>query len=544
MSGRTAGAGLATAALGVAVVTVAARVVGFGRWLVFSGSVGSTCVGEAYATANLLPNVIFEVAAGGALAGAVVPLLAGPLGRGALGRADADRIASALLGWALLVLVPMALLLAALAGPLADLLVGGPGCDGQAELAVRLLLVFAPQVVLYGVGVVLAGVLQAHHRFLWPALGPLVSSMVVIVAYLLFAAAAGGAQDDPAHLPAAAAAALAWGTTAGVAAMTLPLLLPVARTGTRLRPTLRFPEGVAPRARSLAVAGVLALLAQQLAVLAALVLANAYGRTGTLNVFQYAQAVYLLPYAVLAVPLATVAFPRLAAYAAAGDPTAFAATAAWTTRAVTGVSLLGAAVLAGAAPAVAAFFVAIDAGTVTGMAPALTAMAPGIVGLGLLAHVGRALYALERGRLAATATSAGWLAVVAASAVGVLLSPGPDQVVVALAAGSTVGMSVGGAGLLWGLRRAAGPDAARGLGRTLAAGTTGAVLAAASARLLADACLAAWGAGPLACAAAGAAAGAAAVLVLAAVVLVGDRSTAQAVAGLLRRRPLPAGTGG
>ena len=48
-------------------------------------------------------------------------------------------------------------------------------------------------------------------------------------------------------------------------------------------------------------------------------LANRHGTSGTINLFQYAQAVYLLPYAVLAVPLATAAFPRLAEHAATGD---------------------------------------------------------------------------------------------------------------------------------------------------------------------------------------------------------------------------------
>lgn len=117
---------LASAAL-IAVVTVVARVIGFGRWLAFSGGVGSNAVGAAYSTANLLPNVLYEVVAGGALAGAVVPLLAGPLARH--DRADLNRIVSALIGWVLVVLVPMSVVLALLAGPLSKVLVeeGTPG---------------------------------------------------------------------------------------------------------------------------------------------------------------------------------------------------------------------------------------------------------------------------------------------------------------------------------------------------------------------------------------------------------------------------------
>ena len=75
-------AGLAGAALLIAGVTALSRVLGFGRWLVFSETVTDSCLGTAYSTANLLPNIVFEVVAGGALASAVVPLLGAQLAPG------------------------------------------------------------------------------------------------------------------------------------------------------------------------------------------------------------------------------------------------------------------------------------------------------------------------------------------------------------------------------------------------------------------------------------------------------------------------------
>ena len=53
-----------------------------------------------------------------------------------------------------------------------------------------MLVVFAPQVVFYGLGVVLGGALQAAERFTWPALAPLLSSATVIAAYLIYGALA------------------------------------------------------------------------------------------------------------------------------------------------------------------------------------------------------------------------------------------------------------------------------------------------------------------------------------------------------------------
>ncbi|HET7476850.1 MAG TPA: lipid II flippase MurJ [Dermatophilaceae bacterium] len=499
---------LAAAGL-IGLTTLAARVVGFGRWLVFSHSVGAGCVGEAYSSANILPNVLFEVAAGGALAAVAVPLVAGRLGRG--DRDGADATASALLTWAVSVLLPLSLVLALLARPLVRLLYRDGSCPGGAELAASMLVVFAPQVVLYGMGIVLAGVLQAHRRFLAAAVAPLLSSLVVIATYLLYAALPGSVSGTGSAAPTTATTVLAAGTTLGVVALSLPLLVPVARAGVRLRPAWRFPAGAAASARRLAAGGVVALAAQQLAVLVSFAVMHRYAPAGTVNVYQYVQAVYLLPYAVLAVPIATAAFPALAAagppapgsapgtdsatgLAPATDPAtglapvdagavaAGAATLAAALRSVVGVAALGVAVLVVTAAPVAGFFARLDAagsrqggGTVlVAMGPALVAFAPGLVGFGVAALLSRALYARGEPLLAGVLVAAGW-AVAALLPVAVLAwSPpdGPDpatRTLAVLGVSSSAGMTLAAAGLLMRVRAAWGPAALSGLRRAGAA---------------------------------------------------------------------------
>lgn len=514
----------------IALVNVASRVVGFLRWLVMANQVGANAVGSAYASANQLPNVVFEVVAGGALAGAVVPLVAAPLARRM--RDDVDRTASALLGWALLVLVPLGGLVALAAPWVVGLLMPG-AAPAQVDLAGRLLTVFAPQVPLYGVGLVLTGVLQAQRRFLAAAVAPLLNSLVVIATFFLFGRLASGDNHDPTAVPDLAVTVLGWGTTAGVAVMSLPLLLPVHRTGVRLRPTLRFPPGVAARARSLAAAGLGALVAQQASVVAAIVLANRFGEEGTFATYVFVQAVYFLPYAVLAFPLATAALPRLAERAATGDRAGYAALAASTTRAVVVVAGLGAAALVAVAPAVQAVFVPLTDGDVTGMSDGVAWMAPGLVGYALVLHLSRALYALDRGRAAVIATATGWLVVVLASWAGAaaLSGGGGDQTgtLRGLGLGATVGMTVAGVGLLVAIARAAGRPALAGLPRTGLATLVAGGLGALGGRAVLDGLpLDGWAA-----LLSGLAAGAVcAVVVLAAVALV-DRS----VLATIRRRP-------
>src|SRR3712207_8431295 len=115
MSSRHVVRGVAGAAALIAVLTVLARLAGFGRTLVFTNAVGADSTGDVYTAANTVPNIVFEVVAGGALASLVVPMLAGGIATG--DREQVRRTASALLGWTLLLLTPLAVLTALLAEP-------------------------------------------------------------------------------------------------------------------------------------------------------------------------------------------------------------------------------------------------------------------------------------------------------------------------------------------------------------------------------------------------------------------------------------------
>ncbi|MFG6202228.1 murein biosynthesis integral membrane protein MurJ [Nonomuraea sp. JJY05] len=470
--------GVAGGAMLIGAITVLARVAGFAKQYAFAQTVGTNCLSTAYMTANQIPNIVFEVVVGGALAGMVVPVLAGADGR-AVDDERVGRISSALLTWVVVVLVPLAVLTALFAGPVIGVFFGSAieGCEtvtsAVTAVAGRMLVVFAPQIPLYGVAVVLYGVLQAHKRFAGPAVAPLVSSIVVIVAYLLFVPLSGG-DSDPATLPGPAELALSLGTSLGVLSLVLAVIGPTARLGLRWRPTLRFPDGVAGQVRRLAFAGIAALLAQQAATIVVLVLSNNAIGTGAIAVYNYAWAIYLVPYAVLAVPITTSAFPRLSAQA--GEPQAFAELAARTTRAVVLVSGLAAGVLAAASGPGAVVFLGFK--TVVSpseLANAIALFAPGLVGYGLIAHLSRVLFAAGRGRAVAVGTVTAWVVAAVAQAVFALALPAGWKIG-GLALGMSVGMSVGGALLLGSVVRARGSAAVAGLPRAAAAAAGGGLL--------------------------------------------------------------------
>ncbi|HEX5300119.1 MAG TPA: hypothetical protein VFW50_24290, partial [Streptosporangiaceae bacterium] len=130
------GGGIARAAVLIAAITMLARVIGFGRQVVFAHTVQASCLGTAYTTANMVPNIIYDIVMGGALTAVVVPVLAGPAraagaggdAAGHAGREQVRQTSAALLSWTVLLLVPVSLLVAVIARPLVSLLLGGtPG---------------------------------------------------------------------------------------------------------------------------------------------------------------------------------------------------------------------------------------------------------------------------------------------------------------------------------------------------------------------------------------------------------------------------------
>jgi putative peptidoglycan lipid II flippase len=467
--------GVAGAAALIAVLTLLARLAGFGRTLVFTNTVGADSTGDTYLAANNVPNIVFEVVAGGALASLVVPMLAGGIAAG--DRDQVRRTASALLGWTLLILTPLAVAVALLAEPIARLLLGG-GDDAEVALAARFLLVFAPQVVLYGIGIVLAGVLQAHRRFAGPALAPLLSSVVVAGAYLFFAAI--GGDPDAVDLSTPAELVLGVGTTLGVLALSLSLLLPMRGLRLGLRPTLRFPVGAAPRVRRLALAGVLALAGQQLVAAVAIRLANDGAPDGTQVVYAAGLTLFLVPWAALAVPLATSAYPGLAERADAGDEEGFGRALAPVTVLVLAASAVAAAVLVAiAGPMARVFLSGGSAGVVSALRDTTMAFAPGLVGYGLVAVLTRALYARGLWKAPTVCVVGGWLLAAVADVVLSGALP-PEDRALALGIGHSLGVTVAGAALLVVVGRVAGPPALRGVPHAGLAALLAALLAAAA----------------------------------------------------------------
>lgn len=463
-------AGIARGAGVIAGFTIAARILGLVRTLAFSQTVGATCLGTAYFTANQVPNLVYELVLGGALGSAMVPVLARSAERARtdpVEKAQVGKILSALLTWTLLLLVPLTLIVILSAGPIASALnPANPsaGC-AHAELVATtasMLRVFAPQAVLYGLTVVLFGLLQAYRRFAGYAISPLASSLVVIASYVAFAPLARGLPLS--SLPMSAQLVLSGGATLGVAAMVVVGLVPTWRLHLKLRPTLSFPPGVARRAGGLVTVGVIEMIVQQVAAVAVIALANGRGDTGALVLYNYGSQVFSSLNAVLALSIVLSAFPVLSAR----DGTVFDRTCAGSTRAVVLVAYLGVAVT-GAVAVPAAHVLASQPDQVSQLILGFAMFAPGLVGAGVLANLTRALLAIGRLKESAAVVAASSLLAAVAQVVLALVVP-PRLVVAALALGSTIGYTGAAIPLVIVTRRIRGRAAVAGVGRASLAG--------------------------------------------------------------------------
>jgi putative peptidoglycan lipid II flippase len=473
------GAGIARGAAIVAALTIVSRLLGLVRTLVFSQTVGASCLGTAYVTANQVPNLLYELILGGALTSAMVPILARSAERAPhdpAEKAQVGDITSALLTWSVIIIVPLVVVIVAAAGPIASLLnPSNPNahCVRADVVTVtgNMLQAFAPQALFYGLSVILYGLLQSYRRFAAPSIGPGIASLVLIASYLAFVPLNKG--HSLAQLPLTAELVLSVGTTLGIAVLVVVALWPVRRLRLRFRPVLRFPPGVARRAGGLALVGVAELVAVDLANVVAIDLANGRGKTGAIVLFNYASQVFTSVSAVLALSIVVSAFPVLSAR----EGPEFDRTSAGSTRAVLLTAWLGTAVMAAIAVP-AAHVLAKQPDQVPQLIQAFALFAPGIAGTAVIANLSRVMFVIGRLKVAAAALAGSWLLVVVADLVLVQLVPA-RLVVAALALGSTIGQTVVAIPLVIVTRRICGKAAVHGAGHAALSGLVAAVVGAA-----------------------------------------------------------------
>jgi putative peptidoglycan lipid II flippase len=280
---------------------------------------GTTFLANTYQTANTAPNLIFELAAAGVLTSVFVPTFVEHLGRGT--RDKGWDAANAMTSVGLVLLVGLAAIVALLAAPIMHLLTLGVEDKvlrrDEIALGARFLRLFAPQIVFYGVGMIMTAALHAHRRFTLPAIAPIFNNILVIGAYLAYAFSRGDRPPTVEGITTGETLILGLGTTLGVVAMTLCLVPQLRSIGWRFRFQWRpKDEAVRKGARlgawALGYAG-----GYQAGLIVVLALANRI--EGGVAAYQWAYTFFYLPHALFGVPIFAVLFTAMSERATQED---------------------------------------------------------------------------------------------------------------------------------------------------------------------------------------------------------------------------------
>lgn len=302
----------------MAIASLVSRITGFLRNSVIAAAVGSGLhsVGDAYGLANTLPNMVYELLLGGVLTSVIIPVLVkAQTDDDDRGEAYTQRLLSiATAGLA------AATLLAVLAAPALIAVFGGPAqYQSVASVWASLLL---PEIFFYGLGAMFSAVLNSRHVYGWPAWAPVLNNLITIAAAVLFLLVPGPKNLSTGTITNTQILVLGVGTTLGIVAQALILIVPLRRTGFHWRWRFRATANEAGRMaefRTLTLWVLGYVLASQLGVVVINRVANAHGGV---QIFANADLLFQVPYGILGVSLLTALMPRMSRAAARGETTA------------------------------------------------------------------------------------------------------------------------------------------------------------------------------------------------------------------------------
>jgi putative peptidoglycan lipid II flippase len=169
---------IARAAGLVMALFVLSRLTGLAREMIIGAQFGTSAELDAYLAAFRLPDLLFQLAAGGALGSAFIPTFTDYLTR--QDRHGAWRLASGVANLVLTIMTAIAVLAAVLAPWLVREVIA-PGFDSaQQALTVRLMRLMLVTPVVFGISGLVMSALNAHQHFLLPAAAPIIYNLAII----------------------------------------------------------------------------------------------------------------------------------------------------------------------------------------------------------------------------------------------------------------------------------------------------------------------------------------------------------------------------
>ncbi len=284
---------------GMTVATLVSRVTGLVRTWAMAFALGNTLITSAYQVANNLPNVIYDLVAGGLLAAAFLPVLL--LEQQRNGQEGFNRFASNILNICMLVLGVLSVICIVFAGPMVFTQTFTIDQSGDvAQLATRFFRLFAVQLLFYGLGGVITGILNSQRSYFLTSIAPALNNVCVIVGFFAYIPLSAVNPD-------AAIFVLAVLTTLGVAVQFVIQIPALRKVGFSWRAVLDFRDPALRETLGIAVPTLIFIVGN----LIAFSCRNAFSLLGSEegpSMLSYAWMWFQLPYGVVAVSLSRAMF--------------------------------------------------------------------------------------------------------------------------------------------------------------------------------------------------------------------------------------------
>ena len=384
---------LGRASATIAAGTLASRLTGLLRTAVLVAAIGSVGrASDAFATANTLPNNLFQVISAGVLTGVIVPQVVRAMAHRDGGKAFLSKLLT--LGSILLLAIT---LIATLCAPLlVDLFADYP--PEQHALATQFAYWCIPQLFFYGMFALIGETLNARRIFGPYAWAPIVNNVVSIAGFLVFIAAFGGNRNTLDGWSPEMVALIGATATLGIAAQTGVLLIFWVRAGMALRLDFRWRGmGLGHMGRLATWTFLTTLVGQLVGIVQQRTVAPASGEYASVGAGQYAWLVYMVPYSVIIMAIGTPYFTRISEHAAARRQDEMLRDVGQSIRTLgLLVALATAAVAAAAVPAARLF--SNSASDAAEVAPVLLAYLVGLLPMAVLFIVQRTFYAVGDAR--------------------------------------------------------------------------------------------------------------------------------------------------
>ncbi|MCY3990409.1 MAG: murein biosynthesis integral membrane protein MurJ [Caldilineaceae bacterium] len=295
--------GIASAATLVMLLFILSRGTGLLREMIIGARFGTAADLDAYLAAFRIPDLLFQLVAGGALGSAFIPTFAAAWTEGS--QQQAWLLFSRVLNLLTLFLVILCGLAMLFAEPLVAGLIAPGFSVEQQRLTASLMRWMLASTVVFGASGLIMGALNAVQHFLLPAFAPVLYNCAIIAGAWLLA-------------PVLGIHGLVIGVAGGSVLHLLVQLPALLRQKVRYRFSFRIGDAQVREVARLMGPRVLGLLFVQLNFLVNTILASGLP-DGSLSALNYAWLLMLLPQGIFAQAVATVAFPTFSAQVAAGD---------------------------------------------------------------------------------------------------------------------------------------------------------------------------------------------------------------------------------